>query len=89
MRLQANESFMMTSFYSTRVQAPANTTSALTAFDDAVSLNPQGRGTADVANLVDVINPSLSGLLRPKKTITMSTFNVRTLSCDSKVHEPA
>ena len=76
---------MMTSLYSTRVQAPANTSTS-TAFDDVVSLNPAGRGITDVAIGVDV-NTSISGLLRPKKSIVVSTFNVRTLSSDSKVQE--
>ena len=76
---------MMTSIYSTRVQAPANT-ARLVAFDDALSSNPSGRDDADVAASVDV-NPSLSGMLRPKKTIKVATFNVRTLSSDIKMHE--
>lgn len=82
---------MMTSLNSTRVQAPASVSDTPTppspVLYDGVSLNPSGRGTADVTGRGDVNNLSLSGLLRPKKSITVATFNVRTLSSDCKVQE--
>ena len=81
----------MTSFYSTRVKAPAYNTSATTACNEVVSLNPPGRDTTDDVNatccdVVDV-NPSLSGILRPKKTLNVATLKVRTLASNSKLHE--
>ena len=76
----------MMSFNSTRVQAPANLSNP-DAYDDVVSLNLPRRGIADVANGGDNNTNIISGLLRPRKTITVSTFNVRTLSSDLKINE--
>ena len=78
---------MMTSLNSTRVQAPATPTTSSPVLYDGVSLNPPGRGTPDVTGRGDVNTPSLSGLLRPKKSINIATFNVRTLSTDCKMQE--
>ena len=78
---------MMMSLYSTRVSAPAQVP-ASDAFDDVLPLNLPRRGNADVADSGGAeINTYFSGLLRPKKTISVSTFNVRTLSGDRKINE--
>ena len=79
---------MMTQFYNSRVQVPA-TVSAPAAVDDAVPLNRNRRDIADVANGVGAnTNTSTpTGFLRPKKSINISTFNVRTAAQDFKIYE--
>ena len=78
---------MMTSLNSTRVQAPATTTTSGTVLYDVMPLNPAGRGNTDVTEPEDVNHNSPTGLLRPKKNIRLATLNVRTISNDSKVNE--
>ena len=79
---------MMTSLYSTRVRAPAYVSAPIVA-DDVVTLNPPGRDTTDETRRVDTNANTFTptGILRPKKYINISTFNVRTLSSDTKVNE--
>ena len=90
---------MMTNQNSTRVRAPANTTPASEiANDDGTTLNPlvgvasvtplnsSGGVLPDDASGVRA-NTQFSGMLRPKKLLNVSTFNVRTLSQDWKLNE--
>ena len=79
---------MMTTLYNTRVQVPA-AAPALAALYDGVSSNPPGRDISDVAVHVgaNINTPNPTGILRPKKSLLMSTFNVRTLSNVNKIYE--
>ncbi len=79
---------MMTTLYNTRVQVPAGGP-ASAALYDGVSSNPPGRDITDVAAHAgaNINTPNPTGILRPKKSLLMSTFNVRTLSNVNKIYE--